>query len=140
MFRLILIVLAALPALAADDPWDKVRKLKSGTEIRVVKKGGKTPVLGKFDEAREDVLVLVVRNEQTAIQRGEIDRIDARPSSGRVKTDSKTTTSDPDASKPPAGPPAAGARPSTNTSTGLTVGSKPDFETVYSRLPRPAAK
>ena len=133
MFRLIV----ALLALAVDDPWAKVRKLKSGTEIRVVKQGGKAPVTGKFDEARDDMLVLVVRNEQTAIPRAEIFRIDARPSGGgRVTKESKSTTSDPDASKPPQGPPAAGARGSASSSGSLSIGSKPDFETVYRRPPK----
>lgn len=130
------LLIGAMASGAAEDGWTKVSKIKSGTEVRIVRDGARQPVVGKFDEAREDSLLLVVRNEQIAIPRAEIERVDARPTGSRVKTESKTTQTDPDTSRPPAGPPAAGARPSTSSSSGLSIGPKPDFEVVYRRPPK----
>ena len=57
---LFLLLTAAVAAICADDPWAAVVKLKSGTEIRVLKKGSMQPILGKFDEATDERLLLVV--------------------------------------------------------------------------------
>jgi len=136
MRRYLLLLLAAVTvAVCAEDPWTEVTKLKSGTEIRVLKKGSTQPVIGKFDEADDVRLVLVVKNEQMAIPKGQIDRVDARPEPGasRVKVESKTTTDDPQAAREPAvgmnAQPAVGS----STTSGLSIGGKPDFETVYRR-------
>ena len=127
-------LLAAAAAFSADDPWTKVRELKSGTEIRILKKGAKQPLIGKFDEANADRVVLVVKNEQMAVAKADVDRLDSRPSGSRVKAESSAKTEDPKADKPPVGPPAI-ARPSTSYNSGLAIGSKPDFETIYRRPP-----
>jgi hypothetical protein len=93
MLRTAFLLLAALPTLAADDPWDKVGKLQSGAEVRIFKKASKQPLLAKFDELTTDNLIVVVKNEQMAIARDDIDRLDARPAGGsRVKPESKVTT------------------------------------------------
>ncbi|HKE26238.1 MAG TPA: VOC family protein [Bryobacteraceae bacterium] len=143
--RLILALLSALAATAiaaTPDPWAAVVKLKSGTEIRVMKKGSMQPVIGKFDEANDERLVLVVKNEQIAIPKDQIDRLDARAeqTGGRVKVEGKNTTDDPQkAHEPPIG---MHAQPvvGTSSSSGLSVTSKPDFETLYRRtLGAPAA-
>ena len=39
MRRVLLFAVACLTVFAADDPWDKVRELKSGTELRILKRG-----------------------------------------------------------------------------------------------------
>src|ERR1051326_3442129 len=122
------------PGVAASDTWTAVTKLKSGAEIRVLKKGSMRPVLGNFDEADNDRVVMVVKNEQIAIPRDQIDRLDARPQSGsRVKVESKTTTDDPQK----AGEPDAGMHShpvnGTSSSSGVSVVGKPDYETVYRR-------
>jgi hypothetical protein len=136
MLRYALPLLAVLAAAAAEDPWDKVRDLKGGTELRIIKRGAKQPVLAKFDELTAESLVIVVKNEQVAIPREDIDRIDYRPMAGsRVKPESNTTVKgpgDPDAKRP--GPPTAYPGSSTSTSTALSIGSKPDFKTVYRRM------
>ena len=87
-------------AMAADDPWAKVKQIKTGAELRVYKKGATQPLLVKMDEATDERLVFVNKNEQTSIAKEDIDRIDARPSSKRPvtkHTDEKTneTTIDP---------------------------------------------
>jgi hypothetical protein len=132
MPRTAIILLFAAAALAADGEWDKVKKLESGTDVRIVKKGAAKPVTAKFDEAREDSIVVVVRNEQVAIERDLIDRIDAKlGKSSRVTTESKTTTEQPDARpQPKMGRSSLG---NTSYSSGIRVGSGAEYETVYKR-------
>lgn len=140
MPRLAWVLIPTLALLAADDPWNKVRDLKSGTELRIFKKSAKLLVLARFDELTADNLVVVIKNEQTAIPRDEIDRIDSRPSGGsRITRESKTTVKGPGDPEARPGPPSAYPGQSTSTSTGLSIGGKPDFETVY-RRPLPAPK
>lgn len=131
MLRTLLILLTAIPLAGADDPWLKVRQVKSGAELRVYKKGAKQPMLAKMDEASEEKLVVVLKNEQVAIDKDQIDRIDYRPPhpGGRMKTESKSTTESSDTKAP-----------TSSTSTALTVQSKPDFETIYRRAPAPPQK
>jgi hypothetical protein len=131
---LFLLLTAAVAAICADDPWTAVVKLKSGTEIRVLKKGSMQPILGKFDEATDERLLLVVKNEQMAIPKAQVDRLDARPqAAGRVKVDGKTTTEDPQAAKEPPVGMNGQSVVGTSTSSTVSIGSKPDFETVYRR-------
>ena len=84
MFRILLLLLAAASAMAADDPWVKVRDLKSGAELRVYKKGSPQPVLAKMDQLTDENLIVVVKTEQVAIAREQIDRIDYRPAKSRI--------------------------------------------------------
>ena len=83
MIRVFILALAATSTYAADDPWAKVHDLKTGTEIRLFKKGSLQPVLAKMDELKDDVLLVALKNEQVAIPRDQIDRVDARPAGGK---------------------------------------------------------
>ncbi len=125
----------AIAASGADDQWSKVRELKSGVELRVFKKGSALPVQAKMDEATAENLLVVVKNEQVAIPKDRIDRIDSRPaqSGSRVTKRSKTTSEPPDPKQPSVGPSRGISGPSVSSSTSLSVGSRPDFETVYRR-------
>jgi len=129
----LLLAIAGVAAFAAEDPWAKVKEVKTGTEIRVFKKNTPQPVVAKMDELTDDNLVIVVKNEQVAIPRDQIERIDARPSQpkSRVTTKTESKTTDPDTS--PAPPGYHGNTPGTSTSTSVGIGSKPDFETIYRR-------
>jgi hypothetical protein len=133
--------LAGVLAIGAEDPWAKVRAIKSGSELRILKREAKQPLLATFDEATDERIVVVVKNEQVSIPKEDIERIDARPKTGRpVTRETKTTTSAPGNpapvdQRPGGGPPG----PSGSSSSSLTFGSKPDFETVYRRPPVPAA-
>src|SRR5437764_15155180 len=126
MRSLLLVWLASIAVFAADDPWNKVKDVKSGTEVRVYKKNMPQPVLAKMDELTADNLVVVVKNEQVAIPRDQIERIDARPAQGknRLTTKTETKTTDPDTT--PAPPGYHSRTPNTSTSSGLNIGSKPD--------------
>ena len=127
----------ALALFADGDPWAKVKELKTGTELRVYKKGSAQPLLVKMDELTDENLVVINRNEQTAIARDLIDRIDYRPTGkSRVTTESKTTTTDSTGDPKaviPSPNPHGGSGQSTSSGGGLSIGSKPDFETAYRR-------
>lgn len=132
----IVLLLAAMASYAAEDAWAKVRAVKSGTEIRVVKRGTVEPVLAKMDELTDDNLVIVVKNAQVAIPRDRIDRIDARPAQTGKRVVQQTTSSGPDvttgvdrSTRPNSD------RPSSSYGSSVSFVGKPDFETVYRRAP-----
>ena len=136
MRSVLIVFLTTLAAWAADDPWTKVRELKIGTEVRVLKHGSMQPILGTMDEATDDHLVVVVKNEETAIPRTLIDRLDARPPAPnpRFERESKSEIKDPDAkSMVPYTP--GGTVPSQSNTTTVYVHQKPEFETVYRKPP-----
>ena len=135
MSRFLILLAAACVVFAADDPWTKVRELKSGTELRVFKKGAAQPVLAKMDELTDDNLIVVVKTEQVAIAKDQIERVDYRPSGSRVTKETKTKETPPDTTPGPGSHSAP--TPGTSTSTSVSVGSKPDFETIYRRPASP---
>src|SRR4029077_12732128 len=95
MFRVLCFALATLTVFAADNAWDKVRELKTGTELRILKKGSKQAVLGIMDEANDERIIGVIKNQELAIQKDDIDRIDFRPATkSRVSKETRTTQSD----------------------------------------------
>jgi hypothetical protein len=136
-----LILLACCGAaivFAADDPWSKVKAIKSGAELRVFKKGAAQPIVVKMDEATDERLVVVNKNEQTAIAKEDIDRIDARPLSKRpITKESKQSTGDTNMDPRATIPSPQRGQPgiTSSSSTSYSLGSKPDFETVYRRPP-----
>jgi len=134
VIRLFFSILLAALAFGSDDDWSKVRAIRSGTELKVYKVGTRQPILAKMDEASEESLIVVVKNEQTAIPKDQIDRIDFRPpqSGGRVKTES-TTKTETNQGKPPSPGPQRTPGPSTSVSNNVSLGSKPDFELIYRR-------
>jgi hypothetical protein len=132
----VFLLIAVAAAWAADDAWSKVKALKTGTELRVYKKGLARPVLAQMDELTDTNLVVIVKKTETAIARDQIDRIEARQQAGsRLTTTTTTTETGPDAkSASEAASPGRGPDvPETSTSTNVSVGSKPDFELVYRR-------
>jgi len=135
MPRFVLLALATLTAFAADNRWDKVRDLKTGTELRILKKGSRQPILAAMDEANDERLVVVIKNEQQAIQKDDIDRIDFRPATkSKIAKETRTTQTD-STQTSSVGPQPRGSQsgPSTSTSTSFSGAPKPDFETIYRR-------
>jgi hypothetical protein len=131
-------VLAAVTVLAANNPWTKVRELKSGSELRIYKRGAIQPIIATMDEANDERLVAVVKNEQMAFAKADIDRIDARPATKGgpiVKTTTSTTTELHDKVAAPG--PQGQLGPSSSTSTSFSNRPKPDFETIYRRVAAP---
>ena len=136
MRGLILFLLAGLVAFGADDPWAKVKDLKTGADIRVFKKGSSQPVIAQMDELTDDNLIVIVKKTQTAIARDQIDRIDARPSNKRQTTRQTVTKENFPDSKAQAEAGTAGpALPDSTTTSSVSFGGKPDYETVYRRPP-----
>ena len=117
-----------------DDPWLKVKEIKSGSEIRVYKRGSTQPLLAKMGDLTDDKLVIVLKNAESAIDRRDIDRIDARPTGGkRAKVNSTATMNDPTSQPVDGVRPENYPKPGSSYSSGVSMGSKPDFETVYQR-------
>jgi hypothetical protein len=141
MRGVLIVLLAAATAFAADDPWTKVQNLKSGTEVRIFKKGGLHPIIAKMEEANADSLIIVLKNEEMAVPKDQIDRIDYRP----LKTGKRVTK---ETQEKVEGPDAQTAAQSPNNIPGETVSastayvfnSQPDFETIYRRPPPPPKK
>jgi hypothetical protein len=123
------------------DPWAKVKAAPSGTELRIFKKNVQAPVLAKLDEASDENLIVVVKDTQVAIPKGDIDRIDYRPAQtgGRVTRETKTTKGVYDSGASGQGQPMAQGRTplppgtSSSSSSSLAIGGKPGFELLYRR-------
>jgi len=134
--RIACFLLASAGAFAADDGWAKVQALDSGVEIRITKEGTKTPVVAKFDQATEENLIIATKTEQVAIPKAKILKIEYRPAQtgSRITRESKVenTPVDKDAARPSVGP-ARTPGPSGSSSSGITIGGKPDFQTVWTR-------
>jgi hypothetical protein len=136
MRAIILLLAAAAFAPGADiktdDGWVRVKELKSGTEIRVYKKGAPQPLLAKAGDATDDKLIVILKNAETAIDKKDIDRVDARPQGAKRPVTKTVTTTEPTTQ------PVDGVRPENyprpgGYSSSVSVGSKPDFETIYQR-------
>lgn len=142
MRSVLFLLLSAMLVAAADDPWAKVKDLKTGTELRIVKTGAKQPIIAKMDELTDENLLVILKNEQTAIPRDQIERIDYRPAGkGRSVTRETKTSTEGGPNGQPVGPrPTPGAMvPGTSSSNSVSVGNKPDFETIYRRTSAPTA-
>jgi hypothetical protein len=132
MYKIATFLIAAAALLGADSSWTRVKELKSRVELRIYKKGAREPITATFDDANDERLIVVVKNEQVAIPKEDIDRLDARaaaPQKLNVEKTEKLTDPDP-VPNPRTGP----ARPGESTSSNVSFGgSKPDFETIYRR-------
>jgi len=143
MRKLAFFLCSALLVFGAEDPWAKLKGLKTGTELRVYKKGAALPVVVKMDELTDDNLVVIDKKEQTAIPRDQIERVDARPSGKtRMATESSTKVNDGvgDPRSVIPAPNQGSPGQSTSTSSNVSFGGKPDFETVYRRATGGPAK
>jgi hypothetical protein len=133
MLRIFLFALATVAAFGADDPWAKVKEIKSGTDLRVIRKGSAQPLLVKMDELTDESLLVVNKNAQMAIPRDQIDRIDSRPAKPRWVKETKTSVNSGEVKPAAPGSEGTAPGPSSSTSTGYSIGSRGDFETVYRR-------
>jgi hypothetical protein len=136
MSRILLSVLTLAVLLGAENPWDKVRQLKSGTDLRIYKTGAVKPLDAKMDEATADHLGVVIKNRQVSIARDQIDRIDSRAPAGKAVTTredkSAIKMASPDPTQPWQGSPGITQSTSSTVSRSRTTTG---FETVYRRPP-----
>lgn len=134
--RLILACCFLISALfGADDPWTKVKELKSGTEIKITRVGTKEVWVGKMDEANDERILLVLKNVQMAVDRADVLTLEARPGTGRRMT-KESTVKQTDASAELAKPkvPVPGSKPTPQLdsySSSVGFSSKPGFELIY---------
>jgi hypothetical protein len=128
-----LMLMVSMAAVAAENPWTKVQELKSGQELRIVKKGSPQPVLAQFGELTDDNLVVIIKDTQKAIPREDIDRIEARPTkkASRVKSETKVETAPLGTGNTPTE--RNTSRPSQSTSSSVSLEGKPGFELIYRR-------
>jgi hypothetical protein len=138
MKSVLLFFVAAALVFGADDPWAKVKALKTGTELRVYKRGSVQPLTVKMDELTDEDLVVISKNSQTAIPRDQIDRIEARPA-GKTRTTTDTVTAEKNAATDPRSnipgpnqPPGAVHAATTTASSGVNW-TTPGYEMVYRR-------
>ena len=116
-------------AAQRDDPWVKVHNIKSGTELRIARKASRQPILAVFEDLNDDALIVATKKGEIGIPKDQIERIDARPVGGsRVNKETRTSTTD-DALGPPTQRSSPG--PASSSSSSVSFGGKPDFETVY---------
>ena len=100
--RVILLLMAAAAfGFAADpakagDPWNGVRSLKSGCDVRIYKTGSARPLAAKFIEAGDGKLVYVIKNAQSSIARKDVERVEFRPRGTSEKTESRSVGMGPD--------------------------------------------
>jgi hypothetical protein len=136
MRALILALTAAAVAFGSDiktdDSWSKIKQLKSGTEIRIYKRGAAQPVMAKAADATDDKLIVVVKNTQMAIDKKDIDRIDARPGPKKTSIQSTATNNEPAAQPVDGVRPENYPKPGSSYSTAITSVT-PGFETIYQR-------
>lgn len=139
-FPCAILMLFGMLLSGADTSWTKVKDLKTGAELRIYKTGARERTNAIFYDATDDRLIVVVKKEQIAIPKGDIERIDARPVSVPQKASVQKTErqTDPDYTpgRPFSGPPLPGA----NSSSNVSFGNKPDFETIYRRSDEPPKK
>ena len=134
MYRIATFILTAALLLGADVSWTRVKDLKSRSELRVYKKGVREPMNATFEDANDERIIVVVKNQEIAIPKEDIDRIDARPvkTPRKITVDSTTKQTDPD---PVPHPNPSAPVPGTSSSSNVSVGgeSRPNFETIYRR-------
>jgi hypothetical protein len=136
MWKTAILLCATAVAFGANDPWAKVKELKTGAELHVYKRGSVQPLNVKMDELTDENLVVINKSAQMAIPRDQIERIDAR-ASGRTRTMTDTQTAEQNAATDPRSaipgpnqPPGAVHAATTTTASGVTW-TKQEFETIY---------
>ncbi len=128
------------PATIREDPWAKVQALKSGAELRIIRKDSRQPVLAVFEDLNDDALIIATKTGELGIPKDRIERIDARPTGGPRVTKENRTSTNTDTSL---GPPTQRSSPvptSTSSSSSVSFGGKPDFQTIYRATSASAGK
>lgn len=119
---------------AAEDPWAKVTRLKSGSELIIVKTGEKKPLTATFNDIDEEHLFVIVKKTQMAIAKSDIEQIEARPASDRkARREDLNRQVDPNVelSRPQAPVPGGRPVPSLQNGGARVSYNKPDYELVY---------
>jgi hypothetical protein len=134
MARIALILLAALTLFGADNPWLKVQQLPNRSELRIYRKGEKSPMNAVLADTSGDAIVVVAKDKQLTVHKDEIDRLDARSPAKSSKPQVTTTSKQTDPDYTPQPGPGHTAVPGDSSSSNLSFGgNKGEFKTVYTR-------
>lgn len=117
-----------------DDGWAKVKALRSGAEVRVLKAGARLSLEAKVSEVTEDSIIVTTKTEQISIPKEQIQKIEARPGTGSRVTRTSTVDQvpvDKEAARPGPGP-SRTPGPSGSASSGFSYG-KASYEVVWTR-------
>jgi len=130
--KLLISLLLCLSVQAADDSWAKLKTLASGGEVRIVKKGAVQSITATLDEATDESIIVVIKNQQVALPKQDILRIDYRPpvKGPKIVKETRTKTNEAPAGSKPTPGPAAPNGPSSSSSSSISSAPKGDFETV----------
>ncbi len=131
---LLFLFAAALAATGGEDPWMKVRKLESGSEVRVYKTGARKPVEGRFQQASAESVVVLLKNAQVSIPREQVERLEWRPAqsgSGVAMKAEKHTGSREEAAT---GRSKNSTLPPRSTAAGIKIRPWVGYETIYRRV------
>ena len=94
--------------------------------------------MAQMDHANDETLYIATKKEQLSIPKSEIVRLDARPPQKGNKLTKQSTVKGNEVGNPSPSEQRAGGRlagPSSSASSSVSIGSKPDFETIYRRMP-----
>ena len=141
MVRTLLFLFAAVAAASGDeDPWMKVRKVESGSEVRIYKTGKKKPVEGKFERASGESVVVLLKDAQVSIPKEQVERVDWRPvrsGSGVAMETARNVGSKEDSIT---GRSKNSKLPPQSTATGIKIRPWVGYETIYRRAEAPPKK
>jgi hypothetical protein len=133
MLKTLFLLAAAAAASGGGDPWTKVRELPGGSEVRIYKTGVRRPVEAKFHVLGEDALIVVVKNAEIAVAKHQIERVDARAAGSGSRAAMETRRNVGTKEEAAVGRSKDPTLPPRSTSSGITIRSKPAYETVYQR-------
>jgi hypothetical protein len=134
MKRIVLLLLTAMAALAAEDSWVQVRELKSGAELRIYRVNAKEPFLAKLDQASDESLIVITKNGQVSIPKEDIQRLDCRRAPPhRLVKETRVERKIPPKGAEITNNTIRGA--TTSVKTRLDIPSESAFEKIYDRTP-----
>jgi hypothetical protein len=114
------------------DPWGKVRDLKTGTDLRIIKAGAAAPVMAKFAELTGGQPQRDPQGRTGRCSAGQ-DRADRLSSAEGLRENGEKTTAPSDG--PGGAKTVPGEAPSSSYSTGVAISDKIEFDPIYRRTP-----
>lgn len=138
LFAVFALSVFAGPADSPKEDWRTVMAIPSGMELRIFKTDGTPPIVALMDEANDERIVIVIKNEQQAVYRSEIERVESRAKeAGRTTRQTWVSKNQGDKNAPTPYTSKNTPGPATTVSNKVTFGSKTPYALVYQR---PSAK
>ena len=127
------LLLLVAAACAAEDSWDKVRQLASGSELRIYQTGSRKPVTARLYRVSGDSLVVIVKNFETAIPKDTVERLDWRPADSAARVDAEARRVVGTRESAVTGRSGESNVPARSTLGGIRIRPPREFQTVYRR-------